>query len=384
MISISRLYCGLAAASDDLRYGRDGRPSRAMPVVVWNATRRCNLRCVHCYSASTPQPADEELTTTDAGAMIDDLAAAGVPVILFSGGEPLVREDLTELIARASTAGLRTVLSTNGTLITPELAGRLARAGLNYAGISIDGLRQANDDIRGVPGAFQQALAGLNCCRRAGIRVGLRFTMTQRNISQLPAMFDLAAQERIPRICFYHLVFAGRAETIVEEALAPEQTRAAVDLIIDRTAAAHAAGWKVEVLTVDNHADGPYLYMKLLKADPQQASQCLALLRRQGGNGSGSRIGCIGWSGDVHPDQFWRKCVLGSVRRRRFTEIWSDDSQPLLAALRDRKKRLKGRCARCRWLDVCNGNLRARAEAASGDTWGQDPACYLTDQEISP
>jgi radical SAM protein with 4Fe4S-binding SPASM domain len=351
-------------------------------VVVWNATRRCNLRCVHCYSASTLQPAREELTGEQAHAMIRDLADFAVPVILFSGGEPLMREDLLELIAHASGAGIRAVLSTNGTLVTAELARKLAAAGLDYAGISLDGLEKANDRFRGTPGAFASAMAGLQCCRRAGIRVGLRFTMTLRNLDQLAGIFDLVLRENIPRVCFYHLVSSGRGKALAEDVLDAGRTRAAIDQIIDLTAAAHAAGAKAEVLTVDNHADGPYLYMRLLKTDPARAAECLELLRRQGGNSSGRRIGCISWNGDVHPDQFWRRHVLGNVGRRRFSEIWSDDSQPLLAGLRDRRKYLKGRCAGCRWIEICNGNLRARAETATGDMWGEDPACYLTEEEI--
>jgi radical SAM protein with 4Fe4S-binding SPASM domain len=316
--------------------------------------------------------------------MIDDLAAFGVPVVLFSGGEPLMREDMPELIAYAARAGIRTVLSTNGTLITAGLAESLAQAGLNYAGISLDGLERTNDRIRGMPRAFRQALAGMDHCRNAGIRVGIRFTMTRQNLADLPRMFELAARKDIPRVCFYHLVPAGRAEALASEALDADRTRAALDLIIDRTAAAYAAGQRPQVLTVDNHADGPYLYMKLLKVDAQRARQCLELLRAQGGNASGRRIGCVSWNGDVHPDQFWRRHVLGNPRRRRFSEIWSDESQPLLAGLRQRRRHLKGRCRRCRWLDVCNGNLRARAEAATGEIWGQDPACYLTEEEIAP
>jgi len=378
VISISRLYCGGAEASDGLRYGK-----ASGPVVVYNATRQCNLLCGHCYSSSTPSAGDDQLTTPQAAAMIDDLAAFGVPVILFSGGEPLLREDLCELIARASQGGVRAALSTNGCLITAQVARRLAQAGLKYAGISLDGMQAANDRIRGVRGAFRRALEGIAHCREAGIKVGLRFTMTKTNADQLPDIFELLLREQIPRACFYHLVPAGRARDSAADALGSQQTRAALDLIIDRTAAACAEGRRLEVLTVDNHADGPYLYMKLLKVDAARAGQCLRLLKMQGGNASGQRIGCVSWNGDVHPDQFWRTRVLGNVLCRPFSSIWTDGSLPLLAGLRDRRKHLRGRCASCRWLDICNGNLRARAEAVTGDPWGDDPACYLTQQETA-
>ncbi len=390
MIGISRLYCGSPEASDSLRYAPTTRCARGKangprpPVVVWNATRRCNLRCAHCYSASTSEAAADELTASEAAGMIDGLAGFGVPVLLISGGEPLMRPDLAELVARAHRAGLRTVVSTNGTLATEPLAAALAEVGLDYAGVSLDGAAGANDAIRGVPGAFEAALAGLRHFRDAGVKVGLRFTMTRRNAGEIPTVFDILQREGVPRACFYHLVAAGRGAGMAGEALDHAATRAALDAIIDGTAALHASGRPVEVLTVDNHADGPYLVLRLRRDHPARAERALALLRRQGGNASGERIGCVSWNGEVLPDQFWRTRVLGNVRRRPFREIWSDPAQPLLAALRDRKRHLKCRCLRCRWLDVCNGNLRARAEAATGDPWGDDPACYLTDEEIAP
>jgi len=394
MIGISRLYCGTIEPSDLLRYGRTGAgptgahapqalPQGRRPIVVWNCTRRCNLCCVHCYSASTGAAGEDELTTDEARKMIDDLAGFGAPVILFSGGEPLLRGDLLELAAHARAAGLRAVLSTNGTLITADLADRLAQAGLNYVGVSLDGIGRANDGFRGMDGAFDLALAGMRNCRQAGVKVGLRLTMTRHNVGQIAAVFDLVGREAIPRVCFYHLVHAGRGGALRQAALTHRWTRDAVDLIIDRTAALHAAGLKAEVLTVDNHADGPYLYLRLTRRNPPRAEQCLDLLRANGGNSSGIAIGCVSWNGDVHPDQFWRQHVLGNVRERPFSRIWADEGQPLLAMLRDRKKHLKCRCTRCRWLDVCNGNLRARAEAETGDMWGDDPACYLSDEEIA-
>jgi radical SAM protein with 4Fe4S-binding SPASM domain len=383
MIGISKLWCGAREASDELRYGREAASVR--PVVVWNATRRCNLRCVQCYSSSTGEAAGGELTGEEAEALIDDLAAWGAPALLLSGGEPLLREDLTALIARATSRGLRTALSTNGTLLTERAAGELAEAGLAYAGVSLDGLRETNDRLRGEAGAFGRALAGMRNARRAGIKVGLRFTMTRRNAGQIGPVFDLVEREAIPRVCFYHLAFTGRGRAIAADALDAAEARAAVDLIIDRAAALNAGGRHVEVLTVDNHADGAYLVLRLEREDPERAEAALGLLRRQGGNGSGWRIGCVSWNGEVHPDPFWRSQVVGSVRRRPFSEIWADP-QPasLLARLRDRRHLLPPRCRGCRWLDICNGNLRARAEAAAGDPWAEDPACYLTDEEIRP
>lgn len=391
MIGISKLYCGTVEPSDPLRYGRHTQslPSHLLqfsedkkPVVVWNVGRRCNLRCVHCYSGSRDRRYEGELSTDEGKALIEDLADFGVPVILFSGGEPLLRPDILELIAGARNRGVRSVLSTNGTLITPQLARELRRLDLSYVGISFDGLEQTHDRFRGVKGAFGQAMAGLKNCQEAGIKVGLRFTINRRNAEEIPGIFSLLQQEDIPRVCFYHLVYTGRGSRLVAEDLNHEETRRAVDQIIDLTRDLFEAGHPKEVLTVDNHADGVYLYLRVKQEDPVRAQGILELLRMNGGNSSGHGIGCVSWDGVVHADQFWRHHSFGNVRLRRFSEIWTDISDPLMARLKNKKAHVKGRCARCRYLDLCGGNLRVRAESVTGDLWEADPACYLSDEEI--
>jgi MoaA/NifB/PqqE/SkfB family radical SAM enzyme len=407
MIGVSRLCCQNREPSDAIRFGRfdDARTSQSAfpdgrkPVVVWNCTQRCNLACRHCYSSSSCVPAADELTTSQAKAMIGDLAAFGAPVLLFSGGEPLMRPDVLELIQHCAARGLRAVLSTNGTLITPQVARHLGAAGLGYAGISLDGLAQTNDAFRGRQGAFDAAIAGVRNCMATGVKVGLRMTINRYNVADIGGVFDLLEQLGVARICFYHLAYTGRGGQIRHDALSHQQTRQALDLIVARTFDLHARGKCAEVLTVGNHADGPYLYMKLLATDPPRAQRCLDLLRRNGGDSSGNAIGCVSWNGDVLPDQFWRDHVLGNVTTQPFSRIWSDGWHGLsslcakpgeavppasvfLADLRDRRKHLHCRCTRCRWLDVCNGNLRSRAQAATGDMWADDPACYLTDEEI--
>jgi len=392
MIGISKLYCGTVEPSDVLRYGSDSKrlPSHLLqfsadkkPVVVWNCTRRCNLKCVHCYSQSENKQYEGELTTDEGFALLEDLAKFGVPVTLFSGGEPLVRQDLFTLIERTVKLGMRAVISTNGTLITAGVAEKLKAFNLSYVGVSLDGLRDVNDRFRGVSGAFEKALAGIRNCQKAGIKVGLRFTITNRNASEVDGIFDLLRQENIPRVCFYHLVYAGRGSKLMSEDLDHEATRRVVDRIIDRTAQLHAEGRMVEVLTVDNHADGPYLYQRMLREKDPRAADVLALLQMNRGNSSGAGIGCVSWDGSVHADQFWRHVTFGNVRERPFSEIWSDLSNPLMAKLKDKRPHVKGRCATCRFLDICGGNFRVRAEAATGDLWQPDPACYLSDEEIA-
>ncbi|MBW2093610.1 MAG: 12,18-didecarboxysiroheme deacetylase [Deltaproteobacteria bacterium] len=392
MIGISKLYCGTVEPSDALRYGRRSGdlPSHLLqfskdkkPVVVWNVTRACNLRCVHCYARAVEETRERELSHEEGLALLDDLAAFGVPVVLFSGGEPLVRPDLLDLARYAVLKGMRAVISTNGTLIDREKARKLKDIGLSYVGVSLDGMEEVNDRFRGKKGAFQKAMEGIRNCQEVGLKVGLRFTMNRMNAQEIPNIFDLLETYDIPRVCFYHLVYAGRGSELVEQDLSHEETRRAVDLIIDRTKALHERGSMKEVLTVDNHADGPYVYLRMLKENDPRAPEVLELLQMNEGNNSGRGFGCVSWDGSVHADQFWRHYSFGNVLQRPFSEIWTDLSNPLMARLKEKKKYVKGRCAQCHWLDICGGNFRVRAEAVSGDLWAPDPACYLTDDEIS-
>lgn len=382
MISITRLYCDKSTSGDSMRYA--GPAAERRPIVVWNCTRKCNLKCVHCYAESCGVDYEGELTNAEAREMIRDLAAFKAPVLLFSGGEPLMREDMFELGAYARELGMRPVISTNGTLITPAVAKKIKDIGFGYVGISLDGVQDTNDKFRGVKGAFNAALRGFENCLSIGQKVGLRLTMTKDNVQDLPAIFDLIEEVGIPRACFYHLVYTGRGEDLVKDDLTHEQSRAALDLIMDRTLDFHNRGLDKDILTVDNHCDGPYLYMRVKREDPDRAIEVKRLLDINGGNLTGSAIGCVDNLGNIHADQFWRIKTFGNVRERPFSEVWMDTSDPIMAGLKNRKPLLKGRCAQtnCKWIDVCNGNFRARAVAVYDDPWMQDPACYLTDEEI--
>lgn len=391
MIGISKLYCGNVESSDPLRYGRDSQrlPSHLLqfsedkkPVIVWNVTRSCNLKCLHCYAQAEQENNQDEIPTTKAREVIQDLADFGVPVILFSGGEPLVRKDIFELAELAVSKGMRTVISTNGTLIDRSTARKLKSIGLSYVGISLDGGESVHDRFRGVPGTFQKAMQGLENCQREDLKVGLRFTIYKDNFQEIPKLFHLIKEREIPRVCFYHLVYAGRGTSLINKDLDHLQTRNVMDQILEETKELFLTEKSKEVLTVDNHADGPYLYLRLLQENPSRAKEVMKLLQFNQGNNSGRGIGCISWDGKVHADQFWRNHVFGNVLERPFSNIWNDPKIDLLAKLKDKKKYIHGRCSNCRFLDVCAGNFRARAEAYHGDIWAPDPACYLTDQEI--
>jgi Fe-coproporphyrin III synthase len=396
MIGISKLYCGSVEPGDVLRYDRDSSklPSELLqfardkkPVVVWNCTQRCNLKCVHCYAQSEDRDYAGEMSTEEAKVMIDDLAEFGAPVLLFSGGEPTIRKDLVELMKYAKGKGMRVVISTNGTLITKEKAEQYAEVGLSYVGVSLDGGKETHDKFRGLPGSFDKALEGIRNSRDAGIKVGLRMTINKRNWQDIPEIFKVMREENIPRACFYHLVYTGRGSELMKEDLDHEETRKAVRLIMDLTKEMFDDGLEPEILTVDNHADGPFVYMELLKEDPERAEEVLQLLQWNQGNSSGNGIACVSWNGEVYPDQFWRHFSMGNVRQRPFSEIWTDvsgetEQSELMAKLKDKRPHVKGRCAECSWLSICGGNFRVRAEAATGDLWNEDPACYLSDEEI--
>lgn len=397
MIGISKLYCGAVEPADVLRYNRKSKdlPSEMLqfardkkPVVVWNCTQTCNLKCVHCYAGSENKKYQGEMTTEEARQMIDDLAAFGAPVLLFSGGEPVMRPDLTELMHYAKNKGMRVVISTNGTLITAKRALEFAEVGLSYVGVSLDGGRETHDEFRGIKGSFDKSIEGIRNSKAAGIKVGLRMTLNKRNYRDIDEIFEIMDREGINRACFYHLVYTGRGTELVNDDLDHEQTSAVVRHLMDLTKERFDQGKRPEILTVDNHADAPFIYMELLKENPERAKDVLQLLEWNQGNSSGNGIGCVSWDGEVYADQFWRHFSFGNVKDRPFSEIWSDTSRQTAASelmfrLKDKRPFVKGRCAECRWLNICGGNFRVRSEAITGDLWGPDPACYLTDEEIT-
>ena len=379
MINVSKLYCGLAGQSDELRYAG---PKTTRPIAVYNCTARCNLKCLHCYSSSDANQSANELSTSQAKKLLSQLADYGCPVVLFSGGEPLLRDDLFELISYAGGRGLKTVLSTNGTLIDRPAAQRLAEAGISYVGISIDGPEPFHDIFRAVKGSFQATLQGIANCRKAGIRTGLRFTMTKHNADQIEAVFDIAENSGIRRICFYHLIRTGRAEKLNDQALSNPRTRNAVDTIIEKTDLFVNDDLVDEVLTVGNHADGPYLLRRMNLENSPLAEKTVKLLMANGGNRIGQNIASINWNGEVFCDQFWRNYSLGNAAQEPFSKIWDDSSDPVLNMLRNKSKYRDARCAKCKWFELCKGNFRFLGSDCAIEHWQNEPACYLTDKEI--
>lgn len=350
------------------------------PVVIWNLVRRCNLLCRHCYSGSTDKDFSGELSTAEVATVMADLRAFGVPALILSGGEPLLRPDIFELAAEAKRLAFPSVaLSTNGTLIDEAMADRIADAGFDYVGISVDGIGEVHDTFRGRAGAFAEAMTGIRLCAARGIKVGLRFTMTRDNAHHLADILVLLRSERVGKFYLSHLNYAGRGNRNRAEDAESLMTRRAMETLF----AVAGRTPEVEFVTGNNDADGAYFLKWVEHHRPDRAAHIRAKLVQWGGNASGRNVANIDNLGWVHPDTMWWHERLGNVRERPFSAIWSDTSNPLMAGLKQHPRTLGGRCGDCAHLLLCNGNSRVRAERVHDDRWGEDPACYLTDAEIA-
>lgn len=352
------------------------------PVVIWNLIRRCNLTCKHCYSVSADTVFPGELSTAEVFTVMEDLRAFGVPVLILSGGEPLMRPDIYDIGQRAKQLGFYVGLSSNGTLIDRDNVGRIAAVGFDYVGISLDGLRATHDRFRRLDGAFDSSLAALRLCRDAGMKVGVRYTMTEDNAHDLPALLQLVDDEGIDKFYFSHLNYAGRGNKHRADDVRHARTRWAMDLLIESCWQHIQAGRPKDFVTGNNDADGVYLLQWVERHHPTLAEDLRRRLEQWGGNASGVNVANIDNLGNVHPDTMWWKIGLGNVKERPFSAIWPDTTHPLMAGLKQRQRPVTGRCGACRHLAICNGNTRVRAWELTGDFWAADPACYLTDAEI--
>ena len=383
MIGCTKLICGTATVSEAIKYKEGEIPSHLLqfstnsrPIVVWNMNNRCNLKCKHCYIEAKDEKDEGELSTQEAKRFIQDLGKLKIPVLLFSGGEPLLREDVYELATWAVKKGVRPILSTNGTLISQEVAKKLKTSGFKYIGISLDGLEKVHDDFRSREGAFQQALDGLQNVMEVGLRSGVRFTINEKNKDELPQVLDLVKKRKIPRFCMYHLVYSGRGKELISLDTSKVDKEKTIEFIIERTLKLCKEGTELEILTVDNPVDGIMIYRYIQKRYPEKADEVYELLRRAGGCSAGEKIANVDSRGEVHPCQFWQNLSLGNVKEKSFAEIWLDTNNHHLRKLRDKANYLKGRCRECEWIKICGG-CRVRAEATYGDPWEEDPACYL-------
>jgi heme d1 biosynthesis radical SAM protein NirJ len=352
------------------------------PVVIWNLIRRCNLTCKHCYSISADKDFPGELTTEEIYGVMDDLKGFRVPVLILSGGEPLLRPDIFDIAKRAKAMGFYVGLSSNGTLIDDSNIDQIAECDFNYVGVSLDGIKETHDKFRRMDGAFEASLAGIRRCRDLGLKIGVRFTMTQDNAHDLPGLLKLVEDEGIDRFYFSHLNYAGRGNKNRKDDAQHKLTRWAMDLLFDTCWEYQQRGLEKEFTTGNNDADGVYFLQWVQKRFPERAAHVEAKLRQWGGNSSGVNVANIDNLGNVHPDTMWWHYTLGNVRQRPFSAIWPDTSDPLMAGLKQHPRAVKGRCGECKFLEICNGNTRVRAQQMTQDPWAEDPGCYLDDDEI--
>jgi len=323
-------------------------------IAVWNLTKRCNLSCRHCY-IDAKDGSQNEIKKDEAFNIIRQLASLDFNVILFSGGEPLLYDGLFELNAYAKTLGIKTCLSSNGTLITDSLAIKIKDGGFEYVGISIDGKRETHDKFRGISGSFDKAMMGIRLLKNHGIKRGIRFTLNRENVNDLEDVISLCEKEEIERFCLYHLVYTGRGRENMD--IGNRERIKVIEYLIKKV----KSGIKIEVLTVDNHCDGIFLIQS-----KEKIREAL-----NGGCRPGVKIINIAPDGNVYPCQFFKKS-LGNIKNTPLLKILNNE---LIKLLNDRGN-LKGKCGECIYKELCGG-CRVRAYATNSSYFDEDPACYL-------
>jgi len=287
------------------------------------------------------------------------------------------------MAGRAADRGIRTALSTNGTLITPEVAHRIKESGIAYVGISLDGAtEETHDRFRNSPGSFRSAVAAFAGCREAGLRCGVRVTLNRGNFNELEVLVDRSVALGASRFCLYWLVPSGRGIGSYDQLqLGRKEVTRALDLLY-RKAKEIPAG-TMEFLTVDAPQDCVHLLASMEQENSPDLADARGLLASlHGGCSAGRRVANIDPQGNVYPCQFARlpEFHVGNIRDRPFSRIWSDGASPVLARFRDSHARFAGRCSDCRHRELCGGGCRVRAYAASGDFLAEDPFCYVTDR----
>ncbi|MBI4687037.1 MAG: radical SAM protein [Nitrospirae bacterium] len=339
-------------------------------IVIWNLTNNCNLSCKHCY-ASANQLKNNGLSRDEIQSLIQQLKQSDVKFAILSGGEPLLRDDIFDIACELKNAGIKTYLSTNGILVGQHNIDRIKEQ-FDYIGISIDGEPEVHDAFRGRIGAFEESLEAIRLCLKNDLRVGLRFTLTENTQGSLPFVFELAEREGIPKIYISHLVYSGRGGDLHD--LGKEDYKRAVEFILNKSFEFVDKNIPIDVVTGNNDADAVMLLNEFKKRYPDAYDRIYERLKTWGGNQAGKRLLNIDSEGNVKPDPFFSDAV-GNVRMESFCEIWN--SNGILTKLREYPRRLKGKCGGCAYIEICNGNSRARAYAQYGDYFAEDPACYI-------
>jgi radical SAM protein with 4Fe4S-binding SPASM domain len=348
--------------------------NQAGPLFVWNITTQCNLSCSHCYRDSGMIRPVLQLSDEKCMQLIDEIKQLHPPIVLFTGGEPLLRKNLFELIRKCKLSGLRVGLSTNGTIIDQDIAGRIKNYDIDYVGISIDGRRSFHDEFRGLKGAFSLSWTAIDHLLSLKVKTGVRFTLTRENQGELLYVLDKAFRSGVKRFCLYHLVYSGRAGLDMD--LSAEEKRDFMERFFKIIKTMSSLDEEFQVLTTDNPVDGVYMSKYLI--DEALAPE---YLKSQSGCSAGKNIVYLDSTGEVYPCQFLRGESLGNAMESSLLDIWSNGHNELLQRLRSKGNFLQGRCGRCIYKEMCSG-CRCRAKAYTGCLWGADPACYLQENEI--
>lgn len=338
------------------------RPPR---LIAWELTNACNLACIHCRASAIKEPLPDELSTAEAKHFVDELVDYK-PIIILTGGEPLLRADVYDIARYATGRGLRVVLATNGTLLTPDIARKLKEAGIQRVSISIDGAtEQTHDTFRGEPGAFDAALRGIGILKDEGMSFQINTTITKRNLDEIPRIYDLALELAASALHIFLLVPTGRGEDIVEDEIPPDEYERVLNWFYDKSKdkriqlKATCAPHYFRIMRQRAKAEG-------IRITPE--THGLEAMTK--GCLGGSAFCFVSSKGDVYPCGYL-PALAGNIRQKPFKVIW--EKSHVFNDLRDPGK-LKGKCSACEYRTVCGG-CRARAYAATGDYLAEEPYC---------
>lgn len=335
-------------------------------MVAWEVTRSCNLACVHCRASSLHGPYDGELTTREGKRLLDGIAAFAKPVIILTGGEPLLRKDIFELAAYGDRKGLRMVLATNGIMVTPSVARKMIASGIRRVSVSIDGVNAASHDgFRGVPGAFDGALRGIETLKAAGMEFQINTTVTTRNLHQVKGILDLTVKLGAAAHHLFLLVPTGRGRRMADQEVSPADYEKTLRWFYQ---AAQRSAIQLKATCAPHYFRIYHQHKKrTTRKELDDAGPLHAMTR---GCMGGSSFCFISHRGQVQPCGYL-ELDCGQIRERKFREIW--ETSPIFGDLRD-LNRYKGKCGRCEFIRVCGG-CRARAYEIRGDYLAEEPFC---------
>lgn len=343
-------------------------------LIAWEFTKSCNLSCAHCRGSSTSKMDKDELSTGESKRFIDEIANFGKPILILSGGEPLVRSDIFEIASYGTHKGLRVVMATNGTMVTSNIAEKLKQSGIQRVSISIDGATtRTHDEFRGMPGAFEGALNGIEIFKNTGIGIQINTTITKRNIKEIPDIFEFAKNIGSDALHIFMLVPTGRGKEIEEDEIPPEEYEEILNWFYEKQ--------KSSPIQLKATCAPHYFRIALQRAQKEGENPPF---KNEGYNAM--TRGCLGGTGfcfvsskgEVHPCGYL-PALAGNIRNEKFEEIWNYSK--VFNDLRDVTK-LKGKCGICEYKNICGG-CRARAYAGTGDYMDEEPYCIYNPKQKS-